>query len=201
MRKVTIVDYGTSNLASLVNALMYINVSPVISREKKEIEKAERIIIPGVGTFNNAMENLINMNLVQPIKNAAEKGTPILGICLGMQIFFSKGYENKVCKGMEIIPGKVLRFDDNVKIPHTGWNTLNFEKRSPLFKGIKDGEYFYFVHSFIAEPDNQDNVISTTSYGGKFCSSVNCQNIFGVQFHPEKSHNAGLQILKNFITL
>ena len=198
-----IVDYGMGNLRSVEKAFQKNGAQVKISSRRSDILKAEKIILPGVGAFTAAVNELKRLGLFELIKERILSGTPYLGLCLGLQLLFSESEENegkKKAKGFGIIPGRVRRFKGNFKIPHMGWNTLEVVKKNcPLFKGIPPGDYFYFVHSFYGVPDDKGWVASETMYGVNFCSSVWKGNIFATQFHPEKSQMAGLKIIKNFM--
>ncbi len=196
-----IIDYGVGNLFSLMSSLKAIGVNAVITGEPKVIEKADRLILPGVGAFGDASEKLKTSGLVDIIKNKVEKGTPLMGICLGMQLLFEKSYEYGEHEGLGLIKGSVIGMEgtipSNLKIPHIGWNELKFTKKSPIFKYINEGDCVYFVHSFYAV-DCEDSLIATTDYGKDITAAVGTGNIYGCQFHPEKSGSVGLKILKAF---
>jgi glutamine amidotransferase len=202
---IAIVDYGMGNLKSVEKALEKIGASCQVTANENEILSAEKVIVPGVGAFGDAMTELSERKLIEPLKLLAKRNTPVLGICLGLQIMFETSEENRGVNGLGIIPGEVKRFsfppDSALRIPHIGWNTVAFKKESPLFSGIPSGSFFYFVHSFYCSPKNSDVVISETDYGNRFVSSVNSNRLFGVQFHPEKSQDYGLKLLKNFVAL
>ena len=197
----TIIDYGAGNLFSVSNALNYLGCENRISSDKNDIISADRLILPGVGAFGDAMDKLKSSGLIDIIKQeAAQK--PFLGICLGMQLLFEEGYEFGFHKGLGLIPGtvKLMEPGDALVIPQMGWNSLEFNNPCPLLKGISNGEYVYFVHSYAAEcPDAY--VSAYTDYGGKVTALVNSGTVYGAQFHPEKSGEAGLNILKNFAEL
>ena len=191
-----IIDYGAGNIRSLGNALERLGKQFFVSQDVNELQRADKLILPGVGEARSAIESLDRVGLLQWLTTIR---VPFLGICIGMQILFEHSDErDTACLG--IVPGRVGRFDDTkLKVPHMGWNRVNFKAQSALFEGIRDGEFFYFVHSFGAPlvPDT----IGTTEYGRQFSSAVQHKNFYGVQFHAEKSGNAGLQLLRNFSEL
>lgn len=198
-----IIDYNMGNLASVFNACSKFTKDVKIVKEPNEIKSLDKLILPGVGAYKDAMEHLEENNLKQSIIDFANSGKPLLGICLGMQLLFDSSEEFGYTKGLGLIDGEVVKFDrnkmeDNLKIPHMGWNKI-INKENPLFKDLKD-PYLYFVHSFHAKT-NKKYIIGETTYGYNFVSAVNKNNIFGFQPHPEKSHNNGLKILENFINL
>ncbi len=197
---IAVVDYGVGNLFSLQSSLKKIDEESIITSNKTEILKAERIILPGVGAFGDAAKKLENTGLGDIIKLAAADGKPLLGICLGMQLLFDESYEYGKHKGLNLIEGKIVSMKEEItslKIPHMGWNSLELKKRSKLFKYITEGDYVYFVHSYYAKCDIK-YISSTCSYGTEVCASVEKDNVYGTQFHPEKSGNIGLKILKAF---
>lgn len=196
-----IIDYGVGNLFSLQCSLKSIGVEAVVTNDAEVIKKADRIILPGVGAFGDAAKKLRATGLVDVIKNEAENGKPFLGICLGMQLLFEKGYEYGEHEGLGFLKGKVVPLEgcipEKLDIPHMGWNALEFKGESPLFKYINDGDYVYFVHSYYAT-DCDESVIAVAEYGSPVTAAVGKGNIFGCQFHPEKSGDVGLKILKAF---
>jgi len=198
---ITIVDYGMGNLGSIQNMLKKIGVNSEISSSVAAIKVAERIILPGVGSFDKAMANLESLGLIEPIKKKAGGGTPMLGICLGMQLL-ANGSEEGNLPGLGIIPGKVVRFNvpETMKIPHMGWNVVKYKETCPLYTGFEDMEEvrFYFVHSYHYTCDHDEHIVGTTNYSYDFTSSIQKQNVYGAQFHPEKSHRYGMRLLKNF---
>lgn len=200
---ITIINYNMGNLASISNMIKKIGRQSIITSDIEDIKKASKIILPGVGAFDNAIKNLRNLNLVNAIKEKAllEK-VPILGICLGMQIL-TKGSEEGELEGLGFINGftKKFKFDNNyLKVPHMGWNTVKLLKQSRLFSGMENQENrFYFVHSYAVECYQTEDILTTTFYGYEFVSCFEKDNIIGVQFHPEKSHRFGMQLLKNFV--
>lgn len=198
---ISIIDYGMGNLRSVQKALESIGEEAIITSDKEQIEKSEGIILPGVGAFPDAIENLKSKGLDEALKYAVSKGKPVLGICLGMQLLFSEGEEVKQCDGLGFIQGKIERLYGDVKIPHMGWNSLKIEKKCAILEGIDEGSYVYFVHSFYAEMTNKENLNATTFYGMDVPAVVSDNNLFGVQFHPEKSGDVGIQMLKNFAKL
>jgi len=199
-----VIDYGAGNLRSVLHALKYLKAENVqLVQEPSQMEGAEKIILPGVGAFGAGMEKLHEQNLVEPIREAVAEGIPYLGICLGMQFLFDYSDEMGHHDGLGILQGKVTRFPEfeDLKVPHMGWNTLNATKESDLLGQLPDNPYAYFVHSYYCVPDNADDVLITVDYGLPFTAAVERDNVYGVQFHPEKSQQVGIQILKNFLTL
>lgn len=198
---ICIIDYGVGNLFSLKSSFSFLNEDVIITSKKEEIAKASKIILPGVGAFGDAAKKLKELELDKVIVEEVNKGKPLLGICLGMQLLFEKSYEYGEHDGLGLIKGKVIpiidKIDSSYKIPHIGWNKLRFKKNSPLFKYINDGDYVYFVHSFFAS-ECEEAVSSVTDYGVELTASVENKNVFGCQFHPEKSGEVGLKILKAF---
>ena len=201
---IVIIDYKTGNIGSLANMLKKIGAKAVVSSNPEEIKKAEKLILPGVGAFDVGMENLKNLGLVSLLKDRVRnKKTPILGICLGMQLFAQKSKEGTL-PGLGWIEGEVKKFKFNnnkFKIPHMGWNTIEIKKEDTLFKNMEGELRFYFVHSYYFVPFKKDNVLATTNYGINFTSIIKKENIIGVQFHPEKSHKFGMKLLDNFVKL
>ncbi|WP_294389135.1 imidazole glycerol phosphate synthase subunit HisH [uncultured Clostridium sp.] len=198
---IIIVDYGMGNLKNVYNALKYLNIPSKISNEISEIRSADKLILPGVGAFNKAMYNLNNTGLSDVIKDKVNSGTPLLGICLGMQMIFKKGYENGICDGLGFIDGevKLLAPTEKVKIPHIGWNRLEYSNKNDLIKGLEENSFVYYVHSYVATNVKDKNLIGFSNYGGIKIPSIVCNdNVYGTQFHPEKSGETGLRILKNF---
>ena len=192
-----IVDYGVGNLKSITNAMAYLGLSTKVTGEPGELERADAIILPGVGAFPDAAAKLRDTGLDQVVKTqAAQK--PILGICLGMQLLFDWGEEGERCEGLCLIGGSVKRIQTGLKLPHIGWNTLTFPQKSPLFQGLDQGSAVYFVHSFAARVAREEDLLAVTDYGGPVTAAVGRGNVFGCQFHPEKSGEVGLTILRNF---
>ena len=198
---IAIVDYGMGNLRSVVNAFNRLGAQVVITQDRKTIESAHAIVLPGVGAFGKCIENLKRIKLFDFIKEIINGDKLYLGICLGMQILFDESEEAPGIQGMGVIKGRVPRFAGNVKVPHMGWNSIEFRKKHPIFDGIPEGAHFYFVHSFYCQPKEEGVVATETSYGIPFVSSVHKGNVFACQFHPEKSQKIGLKLLENFIRL
>ncbi|MFA6469124.1 MAG: imidazole glycerol phosphate synthase subunit HisH [Bacteroidota bacterium] len=195
-----IVDYHLNNLRSVQKAFEKVGGQAFISDDPKELRKAEKLVLPGVGAFGQAMENLRTMGLEEILKDHAASARPLLGICLGMQLLFTKSYELGSFEGLGFIEGEVKLFPSTVKVPHMGWNQVEIVRQSPLLKDVEDKSFVYFVHSYYVEP--KGNVTLTqTEYGSRFSSIIQQNNIFGIQFHPEKSQRTGLQLLKNFAEL
>jgi len=197
---ITVVDYGMGNLKSVAKALEYIGLEVKVSSNPESIRNSIAIVVPGVGAFGDAVHNLKRFKLFDEIVNHIEKGKPYLGICLGLQLLFEYGYEFGEHEGFGVLKGKVVRFQhkEGFKIPHMGWNQVWIKQQKGLFNGVKEGEFFYFVHSFYAQPYDKNDIASTTDYITDFCSAVQRENIWAVQFHPEKSQKAGLKLLENF---
>ncbi len=193
-----LIDYGMGNLRSVSKALEKVGFSVKVSSDPEEVKRAEVLVLPGVGAFRDAMENLRRLGLLKEILRHIEKGKPYMGVCLGLQLLFERSYEFGETEGFGVLEGEVVLLPPKVKVPHIGWNQLWRQKPSDLLNGIKDGEYFYFVHSYHVVPKRQDIVLTTTDYGIDFVSSIEYENIFAVQFHPEKSQKAGLRLLENF---
>ncbi|EAI6906582.1 imidazole glycerol phosphate synthase subunit HisH [Campylobacter coli] len=200
---IAVIDYKAGNLNSVTKAFEKIGAKNFIVQDPKDLQKAEKFLLPGVGSFKEAMKNLKELAFVEVLQEQVlVQKKPILGICLGMQLFLEKGYEGGECDGLGFIEGEVVKFKEDLglKIPHMGWNELEILKQNPLYEGIKNKSDFYFVHSY--HVNCKDEFINTkTEYGYKFVSSVQKDNIFGAQFHPEKSQNLGLKLLENFVRL
>ena len=199
---IAIVDYGVGNLFSLKSSFSAIGADVIVTSDENEIKKAEKIILPGVGAFEDAAKKLKTSGLGEIVVNEAKNGKPLLGICLGMQLLLDKSYEFGEHEGLGLIPGEIRPISDvipgDLKIPQIGWNALKFRgEKSPLFKYIKDGDFVYFVHSYHGTKCEQ-NTIATTEYGTTLTAAVSCGNVFGCQFHPEKSGSVGLSILRAF---
>ena len=196
---IAIIDYGVGNLFSLQQSLRKIGAESIITSQKSEIERADRLILPGVGAFGDAADKLKQSGLDLIIKEQCKSGKPLLGICLGMQLLFDKSFEYGEHVGLGIIKGEILPLKDfvsDLKVPHMGWNSLNILDDNPIFKGLKQGDYVYFVHSYFAKCEEGLSV--TTDYGFDVTAAVRKNNVYGVQFHPEKSGETGLKILQAF---
>jgi glutamine amidotransferase len=198
---ITVIDYGMGNLRSVSKALEMVGAKVRITSEKEAIRNADGIVLPGVGAFSQAMENLKRFNLIPAIREFIERGRPFLGICLGFQLLFSESEEGGAPRGLDIIKGKVRRFRNRMKVPHMGWNELKPEGRMSLLSNIHFPCFVYFAHSYYVEPEDREVVATITEYGIEFVSMVQKNNIYGVQFHPEKSGEKGLKILRNFCNL
>lgn len=195
---ITIVDYGLGNIKSVCHAMKRIGAKVVVSSDKTDITSAQGIILPGVGAFKKAVENLARLNIFKCLKEVLGSGIPYLGICLGMQLLFSESHEHGITSGFGLINGTVERFPNLVKVPHMGWNQVAAVNEVKMFAGIKNESFFYFDHSFYAIPGSNEVVSGETDYGIKFTCAVEVGNLWGVQFHPEKSSETGLVLLKNF---
>jgi glutamine amidotransferase len=199
--KIVIIDYGMGNLRNVQKGFEQIGFETKVTRNKKEIERASAIVLPGVGAFRDCMENLERFGLIEPLLRSVEKGKPYLGICLGLQILFSESEEFGSQKGLNLIKGKVVKFrpDPEHKVPHMGWNTIEKERENSFLQGIESGDFFYFVHSYYVIPEEVKWIATFTTYGKPFVSSIWKENLFATQFHPEKSQEKGLRILENFV--
>lgn len=191
------------NLRSVQKAFERTGHAATITSDPAVLADAEKVVLPGVGAFCDAIAALRARKLVEPIRAAIDRGKPFLGICLGLQMLFEKGFEDGEHEGLAVLPGKVVRFDVPAayKVPHMGWNQLQIRRRPPILEGIQDGTHFYFVHSYYVVPRDPSVIATETDYAGPFCSSIWRDNVFATQFHPEKSQAAGLQLLKNFAEL
>ena len=199
---IAIIDYDAGNIKSVEKALQYLGEEAVITRDAGEILMADKVILPGVGAFGDAMEKLNRYGLVPVIHEVVEKGIPFLGICLGLQLMFESSEEAPGVEGLGLLKGKIVRIPegDGLKVPHMGWNSLSFPKEGRLFAGIPKNSYVYFVHSYYLQAE-EDIVTATAEYGVTIHASVEKGNVFACQFHPEKSSHTGLTILKNFVDL
>ena len=201
---IAIIDYDEGNLKSVEKALLHLGEDAVITRDKEVLLQADKVILPGVGAFEDAMGKLHKYDLVDTIKEIVKKNTPFLGICLGLQLMFERSDESENdVKGLGLLPGEILRIPpcDDLKIPHMGWNSIKIKPGAKLFKGIEEDSYVYFVHSYYLKAKNEEDVAATTEYSTLIHASVEHGNIFACQFHPEKSGEIGLKILKNFAEL
>ena len=200
---IAIIDYGMGNLRSVQKAFEKVGHPAVVTNDPAVVAKADKIVLPGVGAFEDAIAELRNRNLVRPVLAAIDSGKPFLGICLGLQMLFDVSYENGRHEGLGVLRGEVVRFDlpQGYSVPHMGWNQVDFARRPPVLEGMDPGTYFYFVHSYYVVPEDADVVATTTDYGSPFCSMIWRDNVFASQFHPEKSQSAGLKFFRNFATL
>lgn len=200
---IAIIDYDAGNIMSVKKAVEFLGMEAVITRDPDILLNADKVILPGVGAFGDAMEKINNYGLNEVIHKIVDKGTPFLGICLGLQLIFDESEESPGVKGLSLLPGKIVRFSgmDELKVPQIGWNSISFPKKSKLFDGIKDDSYVYFVHSYYLKADNREDVAAIAEYGETFDAAVESGNIFACQFHPEKSSEVGLKIIENFLKL
>jgi glutamine amidotransferase len=199
---IAIIDYGMANLRSVQKAFEQVGVRAQIISEPEQIDRADKVVLPGVGAFQDAVATLRDRKLDQPILRHIEKGKPFLGICLGLQMLFEVGYEDGEHRGLGLLKGKCIRFDVDqqlgLKVPHMGWNQLDVRRPAPIFRDLPEGCGVYFVHGYHVVPADESVIATTTDYGGPFVSSIWRDNVFATQFHPEKSQKVGLQILANF---
>jgi glutamine amidotransferase len=202
---ITIIDYGMGNLRSVQKGFEKVGCNAEVTSDPRVVERADRLVLPGVGAFRDCMDNLREGGFIEPIRNHIAAGRPFLGICLGLQLLFTESEEFGRHRGLDIIPGRVCRFPDDLqvggdklKVPHMGWNQIDIRRPAPIFRGLASGESVYFVHSYYVDPQDPDVVASTTDYGMTFCSSIWRDNVMATQFHPEKSQRVGLKILENF---
>lgn len=199
---IVIVDYGIGNLRSVQKALERVGATAVVTPDPAALDRAQGVVLPGVGAFGDGMDHLHARQLVEPVRRQAEAGKPLLGICLGMQLLFDESEEMGCHQGLGLLPGRVVRFPEGkLKVPHIGWNQLRMAEPRPemaLLEGIEDGAYAYFVHSYYPAPDEPGDLLATTGYGIEFASVVGRGTIWGAQFHPEKSQEVGLRLLGNF---
>jgi len=202
---IAVIDYGMGNLRSVQKALEKTGHAALVTSSPQAIRDAGALVLPGVGAFRDCIRSLEKLNLIHPIVQSVKSGKPFLGICLGLQVLFTESGEFGTTPGLNLIPGRVVRFAqrdtpgaERLKIPHMGWNTISLRREAPAFSGIKDGSFFYFVHSYYVVPEDTAVIAATTGYGIEFTSSIQKDNIFACQFHPEKSQGVGLRLLKNF---
>ena len=202
---IAIIDYGMGNLRSVQKGFERVGCEAVVTADPKVVLEAEKVVLPGVGAFPDCMRNLEQGGFIEPLLRVIREGRPFLGICLGLQLLFTESEEFGVHKGLDVIPGRVARFPEGMteqgealKVPHMGWNQLAVKRRPSVFEGIEEGTNVYFVHSYYVAPEDQGVIATTTTYGIEFCSSIWKDNIVATQFHPEKSQQKGLTILKNF---
>lgn len=195
---IAIIDYGMGNLASVRNAFIKLGYDAFTSSDPDEILGAEKVVLPGVGAFADAIKNLRSLGMDKCIHEVIKTETPLLGVCLGLHLLFSESYENGVHEGLDIIKGKVVKLPSIYKVPHMGWNEVQMKPDSQLFKGIPSGSYFYFVHSYYIEAEDPEWICGSTNHGIDFGCAVEKNRVFATQFHPEKSSEMGLRILRNF---
>ena len=200
---VAVIDYDAGNIKSVEKAMMALGEDVVVTREKEEILSADHVILPGVGAFGDAMEKLHSYHLVEVIRDVASRGTPFLGICLGLQLLFESSEESAGVEGLGILSGEIVKLpeDQGLKIPHIGWNSLRYPNKGRLFAGIPEESYVYFVHSYYLKAAESQIVTATTEYAASIHASVEKGNVFACQFHPEKSSDVGMRILKNFLNV
>ena len=200
---IAIIDYDAGNLRSVEKALQLLGQETIITRERNIIDQADKVILPGVGAFKEAMEKLENYQLTDVVTEADFSGKTLLGMCLGLQLLFEESEEGEGVRGLGVLKGRIVRIPkaEGLKVPHIGWNSLNVKEGARLFKGIGENPYVYFVHSYYLKAENRDDVAAVTDYGVTMDTSVEHGNIFACQFHPEKSGDTGLHILKNFAAL
>lgn len=201
--EITVIDYGIGNLKSVTKALEFLGCRVTLTSDPDKVTKASKLVLPGVGAFGAGMENLRKLDLVKAIQDAVALGTPLLGICLGLQLLFDESEEMGNHEGLKLVRGKVVRFPEryDIRVPHMGWNALRIRKPEPLFVDVSDGSMVYFVHSYFPVPDDPSVIAATTEHAVEFVSAIAVDNIFGTQFHPEKSSKVGLKILQNFVEL
>ena len=196
---ITVVDYGVGNLHSVAKALEKVGAETRVTSDWRDVEKSDGVVLPGVGAFKDSMDAMHRSDLAKAIKGFIQSGKPFLGVCVGLQMLFSESEEFGKSKGLDVFAGKVVKFDQGQKVPHMGWNQIQIKKQgNPLLKGLKDGDFLYFVHSFYVVPENSNITATSTDYGLDFTSMVWEKNVFGTQFHPEKSQGVGLKIYENF---
>ena len=200
---IALIDYEAGNIKSVQNALKFLVQETVLTRDRDKIWKADKVILPGVGAFGDAMERIRDYDLEDVIHSVTDRGTPFLGICLGLQLLFEESEESPGAKGLGILPGRIIRIPEGEgrKVPQIGWNDLTYPKKGRLFEDVPEGSYVYFVHSYYLHADDRDIVAAQTQYGVTIDASVEKDNVFACQFHPEKSERVGMQILRNFVRL
>jgi imidazole glycerol-phosphate synthase subunit HisH len=201
-KTITMIDYGGSNLRSALKAFEFVGTDVHLTSDPEAVIKADKLTLPGVGAFGSGMSAVRERGLEAAIQTAVAQGTPLLGICIGMQFLFDESDEMGIHKGLGLIPGRVTRFPANgLKVPHMGWNQLEFDTPHPLLTNVPPGSHTYFVHSYYCIPDDKSDIVAHAEYGEPFSAIVSHDNVFGLQFHPEKSQHTGLQIIKNYIEL
>jgi imidazole glycerol-phosphate synthase subunit HisH len=200
---IAIIDYGMGNLRSVQKGLEKVGHEAIVTSDPKQVAAADKVVLPGVGAFEDCIAELRRLNLFQSVRDAIDSGKPFLGICLGLQMLFDVSYENGRHEGLGVLPGEVVRFDlpKGYSVPHMGWNQLSIRRPAPILEGIAEDTYVYFVHSYYVVPKDAEVIATETDYGGAFCSMIWRDNVYATQFHPEKSQAAGLRMLKNFAEL
>jgi len=200
---ICIIDYGMGNLRSVQKGFLKVGHEATVTSDPAEVAAADKVVLPGVGAFEDAMVELRRRGLIEPVLETLDADKPFLGICLGLQLLFERSDENGQHEGLGVLPGEDVRFElpSEYSVPHMGWNQLSIPRRPPILEGIKEGTYFYFVHSYYVAPRDREAIATETDYGGNFCSMIWRGNMFATQFHPEKSQSDGLRILKNFAEL
>ena len=200
---IAVIDYGMGNLRSVQKGFEKVGHQATVTSDPAEVARAEKVVLPGVGAFEDAMAELRRRGLVDPVLAAIDSGKPFLGICLGLQLLFDTGFENGKHEGLGVLRGEVVRFELSAEysVPHMGWNQLSIARRAPILEGIDEGTYFYFVHSYYVVPRDPGVIATMTDYPEPFCSMIWRDNLFATQFHPEKSQADGLRMLKNFAEL
>jgi glutamine amidotransferase len=200
---IAIIDYGMGNLRSVQKGFEKVGYQAIVTSDPAQVAAADKVVLPGVGAFEDAIAELRRLDLVKPVLDTIDSGKPFLGICLGLQMLFDVSYENGRHEGLGVIPGEVVRFDlpKGYTVPHMGWNQLAIRQPAPILKDVAEGTYVYFVHSYYVAPKDAQVIATETDYGGSFCSMIWRDNVYATQFHPEKSQSEGLRILKNFAEL
>jgi glutamine amidotransferase len=198
LARVAIIDYGVGNLRSVEKAFEAGGVETVVSSDERVLRSAERLVLPGVGAFGACMRALVERGFERLVRERVNEGTPLLGVCVGMQMLFEESEEFGVTSGLGLLRGRVRRFDAGLRVPHVGWNQVEWRKPHPLAEGIENKTFFYFVHSYFCDAEDEEVAVGVTEYGLRYASVVARANVCGVQFHPEKSQAAGLRLLKNF---
>ena len=200
---IAVIDYGMGNLRSVQKGFEKVGHQAAVTSDPAEVDRADKVVLPGVGAFEDAMAELRRRSLIDPVLAAINSGKPFLGICLGLQLLFETSYEHGEHKGLGVLEGEVVRFElpPEYSVPHMGWNQLSIARRAPILEGIKEDTYCYFVHSYYVVPRNAEVIATTTDYPDPFCSMIWRDNLFATQFHPEKSQSDGLRMLKNFAEL
>lgn len=196
---IAIIDYGMGNLGSVYKGLLRFSEDVQVTSDPKDVAKADAVVLPGVGAFEDAKANLDRARMSEVVKDVVRSAKPFLGICLGLHLLFDESEENGVHAGLGLVRGRVTKLPETVKVPHIGWNQVEYRKESAFFTGVPDKSFFYFVHSYYVEPQDPEIVVSITDYGREFVSSIGWGDLLAVQFHPEKSSILGLQVLENFV--